>query len=91
LISQSYHYARRQFNLVDDNLLKYQELNDFDMVMNNLESKWGWLRAPREFTSRKHEGDKVIVFEKANLIWIFNFHPTNSYTDYKIGTSISGK
>ena len=41
--------------------------------------------------SRKHEGDKVVVFERAGLVFIFNFHPTQSFTDYKIGVQSNGK
>ena len=32
--NSSYHYARRQFNLVDDEALRYKMLNDFDADMN---------------------------------------------------------
>jgi 1,4-alpha-glucan branching enzyme len=39
----------------------------------------------------KHEGDKVIVFERAGLLWVFNFHPTNSYTDYRVGVEVPGE
>lgn len=42
---ESYHYARRQWNVVDDPLLKYQYLNNFDSAMNHLEQKHGWLHA----------------------------------------------
>uniref|UniRef100_A0A2S2P9Z1 1,4-alpha-glucan-branching enzyme n=1 Tax=Schizaphis graminum TaxID=13262 RepID=A0A2S2P9Z1_SCHGA len=41
--NSSYHYARRQWNLVDDELLKYKFLNNFDKSMNRLENKYGWL------------------------------------------------
>ena len=41
--------------------------------------------------SRKDEGDKVIVFERAGLLFIFNFHPTRSYTDYRVGVEKPGK
>jgi len=75
---------------VDDELLRYKFLNAFDAAMNQLEEKFHWLNSHREYISRKHEGDKLIVFERAKLLWIFNFHPTQSYTDYKIGTNISG-
>ena len=27
--------------------------------------------------------DKIIVFQRAGLIFVFNFHPTQSYTDYR--------
>ena len=39
----SYHYARRQFNLADDDLLRYSFLNNFDRAMNEFEDKYHWL------------------------------------------------
>ena len=33
----------------------------------------------------------MIVFEKEKLLFVFNFHPTNSFSDYRIGTKFSGK
>jgi len=88
--NNSFHYARRQFNLVDDRLLRYQFLNDFDAKMQNTEEKYGWLHSSQAYVSLKHEGDKVIVFERAGLLWIFNFHATNSYTDYRVGVDVPG-
>lgn len=41
--NDSYHYARRQWNLVDDDCLKYKFFNNFDAAMNQLEEKYGWL------------------------------------------------
>lgn len=38
-----------------------------------------------------HEDDKIIVFERASLLWVFNFHSTKSFPDYRIGASIAGK
>ena len=43
----SYHYARRQFNLVDDQLLRYRYLNEFDRAMMHLEEKYHWLESPQ--------------------------------------------
>lgn len=34
-------------------------------------------------------GDKVIVCERGDLVFVFNFHPTQSFTDYKIGCHLS--
>jgi|SRR6185312_4610758 len=45
----------------------------------------------KAYISLKHESDKVIVFERGNLLWIFNFHPTNSFPDYKVGTEWAGE
>lgn len=86
----SYHFARRQWNLVDNKLLKYKFLNEFDRAMNLLEEKFGWLHSNPAYVSWKHEDDKVIAFERADLIFVFNFHPTRSFTGYKVGTSSSG-
>lgn len=41
--SESYQYARRQWNLVDDPTLRYKELNEFDIAMNHLDMKFNWL------------------------------------------------
>ncbi|KAF1363940.1 alpha-glucan branching enzyme [Lizonia empirigonia] len=86
----SFDYARRQFNLVDDQLLRYRFLNEFDSKMQWTEEKYGWLHSPQAYVSLKHEGDKVIVFERAGLLWIFNFHPSNSFTDYRVGVEQEG-
>ncbi|KAE9981876.1 hypothetical protein BLS_004254 [Venturia inaequalis] len=86
----SFHYARRQFNLADDQLLRYRFLNDFDSKMQWTEEKYGWLHSPQAYVSLKNETDKVIVFERAGLLWIFNFHPNQSYTDYRVGVEEAG-
>lgn len=89
--ANSYAYARRQWNLVDDPLLRYKFLRDFDVAMHRLESRYHWLTADSGYVSRKDEGDKVIAFERAGLVWVFNFHPTQSFTDYRIGANRPGK
>uniref|UniRef100_A0A1B6E036 1,4-alpha-glucan branching enzyme n=1 Tax=Clastoptera arizonana TaxID=38151 RepID=A0A1B6E036_9HEMI len=102
--NSSYHYARRQWNLVDDPLLKYKYLNNFDAAMNNLEERYGWLHKGYEgikvnlnmeeapaYVSWKHEDDKVVVFERAELLFVFNFHPTKSFPDYRLGVEIPGE
>ena len=86
----SFWYARRQFNLVDDELLRYRFLNEFDSKMEWTEEKFGWLHSEQAYISLKNESDKVIVFERAGLLWIFNFHPSKSYADYRVGVEQDG-
>ncbi|KAJ9604641.1 alpha-1,4-glucan branching enzyme [Cladophialophora chaetospira] len=86
----SFWYARRQFNLPEDELLRYRFLNEFDRTMQWNEEKYGWLHSPQAYISLKNETDKVLVFERAGLLWIFNFHPTQSYTDYRVGVDVPG-
>ncbi len=52
--NQSYHYARRQFDLVDMHHLRYCQLYAFDRDMNRTEDKYGWLAAPPVRTSHTH-------------------------------------
>ncbi|KAH8830422.1 glycoside hydrolase superfamily [Flagelloscypha sp. PMI_526] len=89
--NSSFHYARRQWNVVDDPLLRYKYLNTFDAAMNYVCGQYGWLDANPAYVSLKHEVDKVIVYERAGLLFIFNFHPTNSFTDYRVGVDVPGK
>lgn len=88
--NNSFHYCRRQWNLVDDDMLRYKFLNAFDAAMQNTETKFKWLGAAQAYVSLKHEGDKVISFERAGVVFVFNFHPTESYTDYRIGVEEPG-
>ncbi|EME85699.1 glycoside hydrolase family 13 carbohydrate-binding module family 48 protein [Pseudocercospora fijiensis CIRAD86] len=88
--NNSFHYARRQFNLIKDDLLRYRFLNEFDKAMQWTEEKYGWLHSPQAYISLKNENDKVIVFERAGLLWIFNFHPSSSFTDYRVGVEHAG-
>lgn len=88
--NNSFWYARRQLNLTEDHLLRYKFLNEFDRGMQTTEAKYGWLHAPQAYISLKNESDKVMVFERAGLLWIFNFHPTKSFTDYRVGVDQEG-
>lgn len=88
--NESYLYARRQFNLIEDHLLRYKYLFNFDSEMCHLDTKYGILESNQAYVSLKHEGDKVIVFERAGLLFIFNFHPTASFPDYKVGVETPG-
>ncbi|TCD67546.1 alpha-1,4-glucan branching enzyme [Steccherinum ochraceum] len=87
----SFHYARRQWTIVDDPNLRYKYLNEFDKAMNHAEETYHWLAAPQAYVSLKHEVDKVIVYERAGLLFVFNLHPTNSFTDYRVGVENAGK
>ncbi|KAJ9095208.1 alpha-1,4-glucan branching enzyme [Naganishia cerealis] len=79
----SFLHARRQFNLIDDPLLRYKYLYEFDKAMNNLETKYKWLSAPQAYVSLKNETDKMLVFERAGLLFIFNY--------YRVGVDTPGK
>jgi len=88
----SYHCARRQWSLADQTHLRYIHLNNFDAAMHGLEEAFPFLQeGVHEYVSLKNEGDKLIVAEKGELLFVFNFHSTNSYSSYRIGTAWAGK
>ena len=43
------------------------------------------------YVSLKHEGDKVVAFERADCLFVFNWHTSKSFADYKIGVEAAGK
>ena len=59
----SYHYCRRQWNLVDDKSLLFECLNNFDRLMNKWERVFEVMESDDLYITLKHEEDKVIVFE----------------------------
>jgi 1,4-alpha-glucan branching enzyme len=84
---QSYKYARRQWSLRDNSNLKYFGLAEFDREMlrvfqENLTDKMASLRL-----NLNHNEKKLLAFERGNLLFVFNFHPNNSYFDQPIPAS----
>jgi 1,4-alpha-glucan branching enzyme len=85
----SYQYARRQWSLVENKLLRYSFLDDFDKQMIKLlrENQIFSGESPRLF--HDNTGDQVLAFERNNLFFIFNFSPVHSYPDYGLNASPS--
>ncbi|KAK6147173.1 hypothetical protein DH2020_018085 [Rehmannia glutinosa] len=89
--NNSYDKCRRRFDLGDAEYLRYHGLQEFDQAMQHLEEKYGFMTSEHQYISRKAEGDKIIVFERGNLVFVFNFHWSNSYSDYRVGCLKPGK
>lgn len=81
-----YKYCRRRWDLCDDPTLKFKLLNvhfvikNFDKAMIHLEITFNFMVSKNVYISEKHEvphfnqENKVIVFEKGCLLFVFNFH-----------------
>ncbi|MEJ2587359.1 MAG: alpha amylase C-terminal domain-containing protein [Deltaproteobacteria bacterium] len=80
----SYRYARRQWHLADDPSLKYRCLADFDRDMIDLAKTFRILDRADVRLLHEHSDHKIIAFERAGLVFVFNFHPRESYADYRI-------
>jgi len=82
----SYHYARRQWHLVNDPDLCYQYLAKFDQAMIQLVKDNNLLLMGDPALTWTHYNDHVLGFSRGKFLFIFNFDPTRSYTDYSIPT-----
>ena len=87
----SYHYARRQWSLSSLENLKYKYLNLFDKDMVSLISDNNILDATDTNKLHEDETNNVLVFQKGDLIFVFNFHPENSIEDYQFYVPEGGK
>lgn len=85
----SYKYARRQWQLAMNDDLKYTYLLKFDNAMVKLHNEYKFLDIPGIFRIYENNFDKVLAFTRGDLLMVFNFHPTNSFTDY--GIPVKGK
>lgn len=86
----SFHYARRLWFLADNDLLKYDWLLKWDGKMLD------------QITENKQLGNdifrlwldndrKVIAYRNKDIVYIFNFHPQNSYDSFQVPIHDKGK
>ncbi len=78
----SHKYARRQWNLVDNKELCYHYLGDFDKDMLRVISGVNDFQKTKIVEIWHDDGDQILAFMRENLVFIFNFSPMKSYTDY---------
>lgn len=78
----SYKYARRQWDLVDREDLKYSFLNAFDNAMvEQVSGVYDFQSLPVEKLWEKDD-DQVLAFRRGDLIFVFNWNPTKSFDGY---------
>ena len=78
----SYKYARRQWNLVDNKDLCYHWLGDFDQKMLEVIKSQKNFQATPVQEIWHDDGDQVLCYMRGDLVFVFNFSPTRSYTGY---------
>lgn len=79
----SYKYARRQWSLRDNPDLKYEYLADFDIAMIELIKKFDLLTVDYGKELWIDEERKIIIYQKKDVLFVFNFHHSHSATDYE--------
>jgi 1,4-alpha-glucan branching enzyme len=80
----SYSHARRQWWLLDNPDLKYHYLADFDKDMLEMAKSAKLLNDGDIRFITSNMPDQILAYQRAGLIFIFNFNPFRSFTDYGI-------
>ena len=86
----SHKYARRQWSLVDNPELKYKYMANFDQAMIKTILQNHVLAALPAQQLNMDSANNVIVFERNNLIFVFNFSILNSVPNYSFPVPNAG-
>ncbi|HKM92144.1 MAG TPA: alpha amylase C-terminal domain-containing protein [Prolixibacteraceae bacterium] len=80
----SYRQARRLWSISDNVDLRYHWLKDFDRQMVKLLRDHQLLSIPEIWKIWDNNTDQVLVYTRGDLLFVFNFNPSVSFTDYSI-------
>ena len=83
------HYARRQWQLAEDETSHYCELGAFDRSMLQLLNDYDFLKYKLIALDINNE-QKTIAFSRGDLWFFFNFNAEKSFTDLKFN-SLAGE
>ena len=78
----SHKYARRQWSLIDNKELAYSWLGDFDRALMKILGSIKNYQKKDVVEYWHNDGDQVLAFGRGDLVFVFNFNPTRSFSDY---------
>lgn len=79
----SFSHATRKWSILDAEYLKYHYLGDFDKAMIEHVKKYDQLGSTT-FRLWLDNDRKIIAFRNKDIVYLFNFHPTNSYESFAL-------
>jgi 1,4-alpha-glucan branching enzyme len=80
----SYNHCRRIWSIAENPELKYHWLYDFDKEMIRFISEHKLLTIPAVDFVMENKPDQVLAYHRGLFLFVFNFNPTQSFTDYGI-------
>ena len=86
----SFHYARRQWSLADDEHLKYVQLERFDTAMLEMARLHSLLSSGPAKLLNVDQKNLCVQFERGGLVFAINLNPTESVSDYSFPTEGQG-
>lgn len=87
----SYQYARRQWSLADNGMLKYEWLNNFDKAMLKFAKKYRVLEKSDTVSLWIDQKKKVFAFSKGGLVYVFNFNTSESFESFFVPVHTTGE
>lgn len=87
----SYKYAKRQWHLADNQSLKYAYLLAFDQDLIRFAKKEKLFSSEGIQILWLDQARKLIAYRMKDLVFLFNFHPTNSYSQLSLPIHGEGK
>jgi 1,4-alpha-glucan branching enzyme len=79
----SFKYARRQWNLADDDKLKYKYLNAFDGAMIHVIEQYKILKTS-PCVILQDNATQVLAYLRHDAVFVYNLSPASSYTGYEL-------
>ena len=80
----SYKYARRQWSLAENTDLKYHWLQDFDRVLLDFANESDSYEDKFSSLVHANEANQVLAYKRKDYLFVFNFSPMTSFTNYLI-------
>ena len=80
----SYKHARRQWSLLDNTSLRFENLNEFDRDMIALQNESNFMQASNIKCLQADEDNQVLAIQRNDLLFVFNLNPSKSLTYYGI-------
>ena len=65
--------------MAENSDLRYRFLLEFDRALLKLDQDNSILCSSYQFVRTKDNKDKIIVFERADLLFVFNWHPNTCF------------
>ncbi|KAL0237563.1 hypothetical protein PCE1_000957 [Barthelona sp. PCE] len=87
----SYHYARRQWSLSTDKLLRYQHVLAFHSYFMQFGLQHNLLASMPAFVTHVDELRKLIFLDRNNFVFVFNFNHSKSISDLVVPVRRPGK
>ncbi|RCX20122.1 1,4-alpha-glucan branching enzyme [Anaerobacterium chartisolvens] len=87
----SYKYARRQWSLAENRNLKYEYLYAFDRDMISFAKSYNIPGTGYATNLWIDERDKIMAYSKSGVVFLFNFNPSTSFTQFGIPVEEEGE